>query len=190
MEVFPSCIVWNQLVPVKVDFVTWETIWGRILHWITLGCLIYICLFSSECRSKRKMPSLYPHPEGILLLLDHQLLSFFFFLNVFYFLEGQDCQKNHCRRVEVQPNIKRGESEMMNPLRYFPVGRTRQHFQRIHRRTGAMLFFDEKDRNTESVSKMGVTSILVGNGLTIGALRQGLTKFSQNSASSGNTKRN
>ena len=30
---------------------------------------MYICLFSNECRSKRKMPSLYPHAEGILYAL-------------------------------------------------------------------------------------------------------------------------
>ena len=30
---------------------------------------MYICLFSSECRSKREMPSLYPHAEGILYAL-------------------------------------------------------------------------------------------------------------------------
>lgn len=30
------------------------------------------------------------------------------------------------------------------------------------------------------VSNMGVTSILVGNGVTVGALRQGLTKYSEN----------
>lgn len=30
------------------------------------------------------------------------------------------------------------------------------------------------------VSKMGVTSILVGDGVTLGAFRQGLTEFSQN----------
>ncbi|KAH0853065.1 hypothetical protein HID58_090731 [Brassica napus] len=41
-----------------------------------------------------------------------------------------------------------------------------EHFQKIHTRTG--------------VSKMGVTSILVGDGVTLGALRQGLTEFSQN----------
>ena len=32
----------------------------------------------------------------------------------------------------------------------------------------------------KQVSKMGVTSILVGDGVTLGALRQGLTEFSQN----------
>ena len=34
------------------------------------------------------------------------------------------------------------------------------------------------------VSKMGVTSILVGNGVNLGALRQGLSEFSRKPASS------
>lgn len=34
------------------------------------------------------------------------------------------------------------------------------------------------------VSKMGVTSILVGNGVNLGALRQGLAEFSQNVSTS------
>ncbi|KAL6269815.1 hypothetical protein ACE6H2_026726 [Prunus campanulata] len=58
------------------------------------------------------------------------------------------------------------------------------HFQRIHTRTGvpfnSMLFFDDENRNIQAVSNMGVTSILVGNGVTVGALRQGLTKYSEN----------
>ncbi|WJZ84474.1 hypothetical protein VitviT2T_004077 [Vitis vinifera] len=57
----------------------------------------------------------------------------------------------------------------------------------------AKTFLDKlgiKSMFVAQVSKMRVTSILVGNGLNIGALSQGLTKFSQNSASSGNTKRN
>ncbi|KAF1890548.1 hypothetical protein Lal_00041341 [Lupinus albus] len=56
--------------------------------------------------------------------------------------------------------------------------------QRIHTRTGisfnSMLFFDDENRNIQSVSKMGVTSILVGNGVNLGAFREGLTRFSQN----------
>jgi len=36
----------------------------------------------------------------------------------------------------------------------------------------------------EQVSKMGVTSILVGDGVNLGALRQGLTEFSQNASKS------
>lgn len=58
------------------------------------------------------------------------------------------------------------------------------HFQRIHSRTGvpfnSMLFFDDENRNIESISKMGATSILVGNGVNLGALRQGLTEFNEN----------
>ncbi|KAE9595062.1 putative protein-tyrosine-phosphatase [Lupinus albus] len=65
--------------------------------------------------------------------------------------------------------------------KYFQVGLTKQ---RIHTRTGisfnSMLFFDDENRNIQSVSKMGVTSILVGNGVNLGAFREGLTRFSQN----------
>ncbi|EXC35459.1 Magnesium-dependent phosphatase 1 [Morus notabilis] len=61
-----------------------------------------------------------------------------------------------------------------------------EHFQKIHRKTGipftSMLFFDDEDRNIQAVSKMGVTSILVENGVNLGALRQGLAEFSQKSA--------
>ncbi|KAK7252438.1 hypothetical protein RIF29_36371 [Crotalaria pallida] len=64
------------------------------------------------------------------------------------------------------------------------------HFQRIHKKTGipysSMLFFDDEDRNIEAVSKMGATSILVGNGVNLEALRKGLSEFSQNSGSSSN----
>ncbi|KAI4367170.1 hypothetical protein MLD38_022938 [Melastoma candidum] len=59
-----------------------------------------------------------------------------------------------------------------------------EHFQRIHLRTGvpfsSMLFFDDEDRNIHAVSKMGVTSILVGNGVNLGEFRKGLVKFSEN----------
>ncbi|XP_021897506.1 magnesium-dependent phosphatase 1-like [Carica papaya] len=69
-----------------------------------------------------------------------------------------------------------------------------EHFQRIHRRTGipfnSMLFFDDEDRNIQAVSKMGVTSIYVSNGVNLGALRQGLLEFSQKSESPRRVKRN
>ncbi|XVF17361.1 hypothetical protein REPUB_Repub10bG0114500 [Reevesia pubescens] len=68
-----------------------------------------------------------------------------------------------------------------------------EHFQRIHRRTGipfsSMLFFDDEDRNIEAVSKMGVTSIYVGNGVNLRALRQGMSEFSQKSESSSGSRR-
>ncbi|KAL6313101.1 hypothetical protein AAG906_018816 [Vitis piasezkii] len=100
------------------DFITW--------------CLMYICLFSNECHSKRKMPSLYPHAEGHTICPQR---------------EGID----------------------MAIASRSPTPDIAKHFL---------------------TNWASITSILVGNGLNIGALRQGLTKFSQNSASSGNTKRN
>ncbi|PIN20464.1 Protein-tyrosine-phosphatase [Handroanthus impetiginosus] len=43
-----------------------------------------------------------------------------------------------------------------------------------------MLFFNDEGHNKDAVSKMGITSIFMGNGVNLGALRQGLSKFSQN----------
>ncbi|XP_055959853.1 uncharacterized protein LOC126654499 isoform X2 [Mercurialis annua] len=64
------------------------------------------------------------------------------------------------------------------------------HFQRIQKKTGlpytSMLFFDDEDRNIGPTSKMGVTSILVDNGVTLEALKQGLAEFSQKTGSSSN----
>lgn len=68
------------------------------------------------------------------------------------------------------------------------------HFQKIHRSTEvpltSMLFFDDEDRNAEAVSEKGVTSILVQRGVDLGALRQGLSEFSQKSGSSNRPKQN
>ncbi|KAK4378564.1 hypothetical protein RND71_000426 [Anisodus tanguticus] len=62
-----------------------------------------------------------------------------------------------------------------------------EHFQKINRKTAVpyneMLFFDDENRNIQAVSKMGVTSILVGKGVNLGALRQGLSEFVQKTAS-------
>ncbi|KAL6571235.1 hypothetical protein OROHE_002878 [Orobanche hederae] len=46
-------------------------------------------------------------------------------------------------------------------------------------KSGIQSIFIAQDRNINSVSKMGVTSILVGNGVNMGALREGLSKFAQ-----------
>ncbi|KAH7520450.1 uncharacterized protein LOC107425127 [Ziziphus jujuba] len=63
-----------------------------------------------------------------------------------------------------------------------------EHFQKIHRKTAvpftSMLFFDDEDRNIEAVSNMGVTSILVDDGVNLDALRQGLAEFSLKASSS------
>ncbi|XP_011001698.1 PREDICTED: uncharacterized protein LOC105108900 [Populus euphratica] len=50
-----------------------------------------------------------------------------------------------------------------------------EHFQKVHTSTGlpfsTMLFSDDEERNIESISNMGVTSILVKDGIRLGAQR-------------------
>ncbi|KAH9697295.1 magnesium-dependent phosphatase 1 [Citrus sinensis] len=90
--------------------------------------------FYCECRSKREMPSLYPHAKGIL----HALKD-----------KGIDVA---VASRSPSPDIANTFLEKLNIKSMFVA----------------------------KVSKMGVTGILVGNGVNLGALRQGLTKFSQN----------
>ncbi|GJM96541.1 hypothetical protein PR202_ga13384 [Eleusine coracana subsp. coracana] len=63
-----------------------------------------------------------------------------------------------------------------------------EHFQKIQRKTGipykSMLFFDDEDRNTETMSKMGVTSVLVENGVNLDMFKLGLSNFATNHAAS------
>ncbi|XP_033024791.1 magnesium-dependent phosphatase 1-like [Lacerta agilis] len=55
------------------------------------------------------------------------------------------------------------------------------HFQKLSQQTGVplsqMLFFDDESRNIYDVSKLGVTCILVPNGMNLSLLKQGLEAF-------------
>jgi magnesium-dependent phosphatase 1 len=63
-----------------------------------------------------------------------------------------------------------------------------EHFQKIQRKTGipykSMLFFDDEDRNIKTVSKMGVTSVLVENGVNLDMFKLGLSNFATSFAAS------
>ncbi|KAJ4716789.1 Magnesium-dependent phosphatase 1 [Melia azedarach] len=129
--------------------------------------------FYCECRSKREMPSMYPHAKGIL-----------------YALKDRGIDVAVASRSPT-PDIADAFLDKLNMKSLFVAKEIfsswthkTDHFQRIHSRTGvpfnSMLFFDDEDRNIKAVSKMGVASTLVGNGVNLGALRQGLTNFSQN----------
>ncbi|CAI9104119.1 OLC1v1002735C1 [Oldenlandia corymbosa var. corymbosa] len=132
--------------------------------------------FYCECRSKREMPSMYPHAKGIL----HALKD-----------KGIDVAvASRSPTADIANTFldKLGISSMFVVKEIFSSWTHKtDHFQRINRRTGvpynAMLFFDDENRNIEAVSKMGATSILVRKGVNLGAFREGLTKFSQNFAS-------
>ncbi|KAK9164020.1 hypothetical protein Syun_004922 [Stephania yunnanensis] len=133
--------------------------------------------FYCECRSKREMPSLYPHARGILYALKEKNID----LAIASRSPAPDIAKTFLDKLELKSMFVAQEI-------FSSWTHKTEHFQRIHRRTGlpyeSMLFFDDEDRNIEAVSKMGVTSILVGDGVTLGALRQGLTNFTGSSSSS------
>ncbi|XP_073525510.1 magnesium-dependent phosphatase 1-like [Phyllobates terribilis] len=133
--------------------------------------------FYCECRSKREMPSLYPHAKDILYALKDKGVD----IAIASRSPTADIAKAFLDKLELQPLFVTQEIFSSR------TDKT-DHFQRIHRRTripyNSMLFFDDEDRNIQAVSKMGVTSILVDYGVNLGALRQGLTKFKKNTESS------
>lgn len=129
--------------------------------------------FYCECRSKREMPSLYPHARGILYALKEKGID----LAIASRSPTADIAKTFVDKLSIKSMFVAQEI-------FSSWTHKTDHFQRIHTRTGvpfnSMLFFDDENRNIQAVSNMGVTSILVGNGVTVGALRQGLTKYSEN----------
>ncbi|KAG6409121.1 hypothetical protein SASPL_132153 [Salvia splendens] len=162
MEIMGMCQLLPRLVVFDLDYTLWP--------------------FYCECRSKRDMPRLYPHAKGIL-----------------YALKDKGVKMAIASRSPT-PDIantfleKLGIKSMFVAQEIFSSWTHKtDHFQRINRRTNIpyteMLFFDDEDRNIDAVSNMGVTSILVGNGVNLGALRQGLSKFSQNQSPSERSKR-
>ncbi|RWR74135.1 magnesium-dependent phosphatase 1 [Cinnamomum micranthum f. kanehirae] len=138
--------------------------------------------FYCECRSKREMPRLYTHAKGIMYALKDKGID----MAIASRSPTPDIAKTFLNKLEIQSMFVAQEI-------FSSWTHKTEHFQRIHRRTGvpfkSMLFFDDEDRNIESVSNMGVTSILVGDGVTLGALRQGLTNFAHNTISSNRNNR-
>ncbi|KAL2476854.1 Haloacid dehalogenase-like hydrolase (HAD) superfamily protein [Forsythia ovata] len=156
MEIMGQFQVLPRLVVFDLDYTLWP--------------------FYCECRSKCEMPTVYHHAKGIL-----------------YALKDKGVDVAIASRSPT-PDIansfldKLGIKSMFIAQEIFSSWTHKtDHFQRINRRTGVpyneMLFFDDEDRNIGAVSKMGVTSILVGDGVNLGALRLGLSKFSENLSS-------
>ncbi|KAK6916180.1 Magnesium-dependent phosphatase-1, eukaryotic/archaeal-type [Dillenia turbinata] len=132
------------------------------------------------------MPRLYPHAEGILYALREKGID----VAIASRSPTADIAKAFLEKLEIKSMFVAQEI-------FSSWTHKTDHFQRIHKRTGipfkSMLFFDDEDRNIEvvislQVSNMGVTSILVDNGVNLKAFKQGLTEFSQNSGSSSNSK--
>ncbi|GMN58385.1 hypothetical protein TIFTF001_027487 [Ficus carica] len=129
--------------------------------------------FYCECRSKREMPSLYPHAKGILHAFKEKGVD----VAIASRSPTADIAKAFLDKLNITSMFVAKEI-------FSSWTHKTEHFQKIHSRTGipysSMLFFDDENRNIQAVSKMGVTSILVGNGVNLGALRQGLIEYSKN----------
>ncbi|KAJ1387018.1 Magnesium-dependent phosphatase-1, eukaryotic/archaeal-type [Sesbania bispinosa] len=140
--------------------------------------------FYCECRSKRDTPSLYPHAKGIMYALKHKGID----VAIASKSPTPDIATTFLDKLSIKSVFVAQE------IFYSWTPKT-DHFQRIHLGTGvpfnSMLFFDDDNKNIQAVSKMGVTSILVRDGVNLGAFKEGLTKFSQNrDASKNKQKRN
>ncbi|KMT00880.1 hypothetical protein BVRB_9g221530 [Beta vulgaris subsp. vulgaris] len=136
--------------------------------------------FYCECRSKREMPSLYPHVKGILYALKDKGID----IAIASRSPTPDIAKTFLDKLGIQSMFVAQEI-------FSSYTHKTEHFQRIHRRTRIpytdMLFFDDEDRNIKSVNNMGATSILVENGVNQQAFRKGLIEFSQKPKASDKT---
>ncbi|VFQ88813.1 unnamed protein product [Cuscuta campestris] len=132
--------------------------------------------FYCECRSKREMPKLYPQAKGILYALKEKGVD----VAIASRSPTPDIANIFLEKLQIKSMFVAQEV-------FSSWSHKTEHFQRIQQRTrvpyNEMLFFDDENRNIEAVSKMGVTSILVSNGVNIAALKEGLSKFLQNLAS-------
>ncbi|XP_017975342.1 PREDICTED: magnesium-dependent phosphatase 1 [Theobroma cacao] len=138
--------------------------------------------FYCECCDEDETPYLYQHAKAILLALKEKGIDIAI------------ASRSPTPQIAKTFLDKLGIRSMFVAEEIFSSWTHKtEHFQKIHRRTGvpfsSMLFFDDEDRNIEAVSKMGVTSIYVGNGVNFRALRQGLSEFLQKSEPSSGSRR-
>ncbi|KAK2437270.1 magnesium-dependent phosphatase [Trifolium repens] len=129
--------------------------------------------FYCECRSKHDTPSLFPHSRGILAALKDQGI------------QTAIASKSPTPHIATTFLDKLNITSMFAAKEIFYTSTHKtEHFQKIYSRTGvsynSMLFFDDDNNNIQEITKLGVTSILVRNGVNLGIFREGLTRFSQN----------
>ncbi|KAF7829283.1 magnesium-dependent phosphatase 1-like [Senna tora] len=133
--------------------------------------------FYCECYYEDDMPYLYPQARGILYALKEKGID----MAIASRSPTSNIAKSFLKKLGIQSLFVAQEI-------FSSWTHKTDHFQRIHRKTGipygSMLFFDDEDRNIGAVSKMGVTSILVGDGVNLAALRKGLSEFSRSLGSS------
>ncbi|XP_016497350.1 uncharacterized protein LOC107816175 isoform X1 [Nicotiana tabacum] len=158
--------------------------------------------FYCECRSINEKPSMYPQAKGILHALKDKGVN----VAIASRSPTPDIANAFLKKLGIKPMFVAQLTSSQPLFTWSRSGNSRleerktkkieifsswthktEHFQKINRKTAVpyndMLFFDDENRNIQAVLKMGVTSILVGKGVNLGAFRQGLSEFVQNSAS-------
>ncbi|KAK3149413.1 hypothetical protein QOZ80_3AG0217110 [Eleusine coracana subsp. coracana] len=133
--------------------------------------------FYCECRSKRDSPSLFKHARGIMYALKEKGID----MAIASRSPTPDIARVFLDKLELQSMFVAQEI-------FSSWTHKTEHFQKIQRKTGipykSMLFFDDEDRNIVTMSKMGVTSVLVENGVNLDMFKLGLSNFATNHAAS------
>uniref|UniRef100_A0A0E0EUQ1 Magnesium-dependent phosphatase-1 n=1 Tax=Oryza meridionalis TaxID=40149 RepID=A0A0E0EUQ1_9ORYZ len=153
--------------------------------------------FYCECRSKRESPSLYRHAKGIMFALREKGID----VAIASRSPTPDIAKVFIDKLEIKSMfVAQAVNGALASIPKFKQiteifsswTHKTEHFQKIQRKTGipykSMLFFDDEDRNIESISKMGVTSVLVENGVNLDMFKLGLSNFATNVAASSTSK--
>lgn len=133
--------------------------------------------FYCECRSKSDNPRLYPQARGILNALKEKEVK----MAVASRTPTPDIARVYLNKL--------GLTSLFTHMEIFPSWTNKtEHFKNLMQKTSipykSMLFFDDEDRNVQAVSRMGVSSVLVHNGLDIEALKEGLTIYASPSTKS------
>eukprot|EP00250_Pteridium_aquilinum_P004234 c14460_g1_i1 orf=337-855(-) len=128
--------------------------------------------FYCECRSKKDNPRLYREARGILNALQEKEVK----MAIASRTPTPDIAQVYLNKL--------GLTNFFVDMQIFPSWTHKtEHLNKIHQKTripfSSMLFFDDEDRNIQSVSQMGVTSVLVDNGVNIKALQEGLTDYAR-----------
>uniref|UniRef100_A0A0E0P102 Magnesium-dependent phosphatase-1 n=4 Tax=Oryza TaxID=4527 RepID=A0A0E0P102_ORYRU len=136
-----------------------------------------------DCCSIGDSPRLFRHAKGIMCALKEKGIA----MAVASRSSTPDIANAFLDKLELQPMFV--TKEIFDSWTH-----KTEHFQRIQRTTGipyeSMLFFDDEHRNFATVSKMGVTSILVDwdGGVNLEMFKLGLNNFAAKFAASSTDK--
>ncbi|KAH7445025.1 hypothetical protein KP509_02G102900 [Ceratopteris richardii] len=173
LAVLSAASILPRLVVLDLDYTLWPFYWKKvdsqivIQIWIDLGTQTNT---NHECCTKRDSPYLYPQAKGILNALKEKEVK----LAVASRTPTPDIAQVFLTKL--------GLTDFFVDMEIFPSWTHKtEHLENIHQKTkipfSSVIFFDDEDRNIQSVSRMGVTSVLVHDGVDIRALQKGLTDF-------------